>query len=130
MLIGKSSYEWVTIYYATLSIGAILVPLDREWGKEELLETAKRADVSFLLCDNDIKEKAEFIAENTELLAAPVFLGADGENSVKALTEAGVAVDTAMVKLEEPIKNLGTFDVTVAFMADVTVVLKLAVVAE
>lgn len=91
VLIGKSSYEWVTIYYATLSIGAILVPLDREWGKEELLETAKRADVSFLLCDNDIKEKAEFIAENTELLAAPVFLGADGENSVKALTEAGRA---------------------------------------
>ena len=29
-LIGKCSYEWITLYYATLSIGAILVPLDRE----------------------------------------------------------------------------------------------------
>ena len=48
----------------------------------------------------------------------------------KALTEAGVAVDSAMVKLEEPIKNLGTTDITIALMADVTVVLKLAVIAE
>jgi ribosomal protein L9 len=48
----------------------------------------------------------------------------------KALTEAGVAVDAAMVKLEEPIKNLGTTDITIALMADVSVVLKLAVIAE
>ena len=89
VLIGKSSYEWVTTYYATLSIGAILVPLDREWGKEELLETAKRADISFLICDSDIEEKAQFIAENTELSAPYVLLGADGDNSLKALSEAG-----------------------------------------
>lgn len=91
ILIGKSSYEWVTVYYATLSIGAVLVPLDREWSAEELLETAKRADISFLFCDNDIEEKASFIAANANLAAAPVLLGADGENSVKALTEAGRA---------------------------------------
>jgi large subunit ribosomal protein L9 len=48
----------------------------------------------------------------------------------KALTEAGVAVDAAMVKLEEPIKNLGTTDLTIALMADITVTLKLAVIAE
>jgi len=89
ILIGKSSYEWVTLYYATLSIGAILVPLDREWGAEELLETAKRADISYLFCDSDIKDKAEFIAAGANLNAAPVFLGAEGEGSLKALTDAG-----------------------------------------
>ncbi len=48
----------------------------------------------------------------------------------KALTEAGVAVDPAMVKLEEPIKNLGTSDLTIALMAGVEVTLRLAIVAE
>lgn len=48
----------------------------------------------------------------------------------KALTEAGVAVDAAMVKLEEPIKHLGTTDLTIALMADISVTLKLAVIAE
>ncbi|MBQ7332738.1 MAG: AMP-binding protein [Clostridia bacterium] len=91
VLIAKSSYEWVTVYYATLSIGAVLVPLDREWGAEELLETAKRADVAFLLCDKDIEDKANVIAAGTELNAAPIFLGAEGEGSLAALTEAGRA---------------------------------------
>ena len=75
ILIGKNSYEWIICYYATLSIGAVLVPLDRDWGKEELLETAKRADVSYLFVDSDIAEKGEFIEANTELCAPAVYLG-------------------------------------------------------
>ncbi len=48
----------------------------------------------------------------------------------KALTEAGVAVDPAMVRLDEPIKNLGTSDITIALMPQVEVTLRLAIVAE
>lgn len=48
----------------------------------------------------------------------------------KALAEAGVAVDAAMVKLAEPIKTVGSTDVTIVFMADVKVVLKIDVIAE
>lgn len=48
----------------------------------------------------------------------------------KALTEAGVAIDPAMVKIEEPIKHLGTSDILIALMAEVEVTLKLAIVAE
>ena len=92
VLIGKTSYEWVKLYFATLSIGSILVPLDRDWGKEELLETAKRANVSYLFCDSDIAEKGQYIAENSELSAPLVLLGAEGENSVESLTEEGRAM--------------------------------------
>ncbi len=48
----------------------------------------------------------------------------------KALTDAGVAVDPAMVKLPEAIKNVGTIDVVIALIADVEVTLKVAVIAE
>lgn len=48
----------------------------------------------------------------------------------KALTDAGVAIDPAMVKLEEPIKKLGTSEVVISLMAGVEVSLNLAIVAE
>lgn len=48
----------------------------------------------------------------------------------KALTDAGVAIDPAMVKLDEAIKHLGTSDIVIALMADIEVTLKVAIVAE
>ncbi len=52
------------------------------------------------------------------------------QDIAKALTDAGVAVDPAMVKLDDPIKTLGTFDIVIALMATVEVTLKVAVIAE
>lgn len=88
-LIGKFSYEWALMYYATLSIGAVLVPLDRDWLKEDLADTVKKADVSYLFLDEDIQDKAEYIAAQTELEGKPYYLGCCGENSVEALLERG-----------------------------------------
>ena len=90
-LIGKFSYEWALMYYATLSIGAVLVPLDREWSKEELSDTIARADVEFLFCDADIAQKGEYIAERVALKYTPVSLLADGEGSLSELIAAGVS---------------------------------------
>jgi len=58
-VIGKMSYEWVLLYFSLMSIGAVMVPLDKDWKGEELANTAETADVSFLFCDEDIKDKAE-----------------------------------------------------------------------
>ncbi len=90
ILVGKFSYDWARMYFATLSIGAILVPLDREWLKEDLADTVKRADASFLFCDEDISEKAEYIAENVSLEASPVYLLAkNNERNLESLIETG-----------------------------------------
>ena len=40
-LIGKHSYGWILSYYSTLASDAVLIPLDKDWGAEELIETAK-----------------------------------------------------------------------------------------
>ena len=48
----------------------------------------------------------------------------------KALTEAGVPVDAAMVRAPEAFKNLGTFEVVIALFEGVEVTLTLAIVAE
>ncbi len=89
-LIGKFSYEWALTYFATLSIGGILVPLDREWQATDLADTVKKADAYFLFCDEDQAEKAAVIAENVALAEAPVYLLAKkNERSLMSLVAAG-----------------------------------------
>lgn len=89
VLIGKFTYEWVLTYFSVLSAGGILVPLDRDWGENDLCETAQRADVSFVFCDEDVKDKGQFIFEKAELDNKPVILNADGENSLRSLIQEG-----------------------------------------
>ena len=87
---GKPSYEWILTYFAVLSIGGVLVPLDRDWLAEDLADTAAKADAQFLFCDEDLADKAAVIAEKTTLAVPPVYLFTEnGENSLSALTEAG-----------------------------------------
>ena len=58
-VIGKFSYSYVRVYFSLLAIGAVMVPLDRDWLKEDLTETAARADAEVLIIDGDLAEKAE-----------------------------------------------------------------------
>ena len=92
VVIGKFSYDWVRAYFATLAIGAVLVPLDRDWLKEDLADTVAKADANFLFCDEDIAEKGNYIAEKVALDAPIVFMSAkENERNLPALTEAGRA---------------------------------------
>ncbi len=91
-LIGKMSYEWALMYYATLSIGGILVPLDRDWQGEELCDTVDKAHARYLFCDEDIKEKADLICSKLTFKAPTCFLNAKKEeNNVASLVENGRA---------------------------------------
>jgi len=89
-VIGKFSYDWVLTYYSVLALGGVLVPLDPEWQKEDLADTVAKANVSFLFCDEDIKEKAEYIAEQVDLKAEPVYLAAkETDRNLRMTMRAG-----------------------------------------
>ncbi|MBQ7346754.1 MAG: AMP-binding protein [Clostridia bacterium] len=90
VIIGKMSYEWATVYYATLSVGATLVPLDRDWLAEDLADTAAKANADFLFCDEDIAEKAAVIEKSVKLTAPAVYLLAKKEeNTLAKMIDAG-----------------------------------------
>ena len=90
VVIGKMSYEWALTYFAVLSIGGVLVPLDRDWLPADLADTVKNADADFLFCDEDIAEKATYIADQVALKAEPVYLLAkERGRSLASLIEAG-----------------------------------------
>ena len=88
ILIGKHTFEWILTYYATLATGSVLVPLDRDWSAEDLLETVRVAEGDYIFCDADIREKGEFIAENLGL-AKPVILNGEGEETLSAWVSLG-----------------------------------------
>ena len=89
-LICKPSCEWALVYFAAQSIGAVLVPLDRDWLPEDLAETAKAAGIEYLFCEEEIAEKANAIAAKVSLAAPTVFLQAkDAERSLASLIVAG-----------------------------------------
>ncbi len=85
-LIGKLSYEWVTVYYAALATGSVLVPLDRDWGAAELSDTAVKADIACLFCEADIAEKCAEVAAAAGVGAPVVF---EQENSYASWLAGG-----------------------------------------
>ena len=93
VLIGKMTYEWALVYYSVMSAGGVLVPLDRDWNAPELAKTSGKADVAFLFCDDDIKEKAETVAAETGLVTPVIYLkGRDSEDGLAALVAEGKAL--------------------------------------
>lgn len=91
VLVGRLSYEWIVTYFATLSIGAVLVPLDRDWTAQDLADTAQKANAEFLFADEDVADKAAAIAEKCTLAHPAVTLGIEGEGTLSALFSSGSA---------------------------------------
>ena len=93
VIIAKMSYDWAVMYYATLSIGGILIPLDRDWQAEDLADTVAKADADYLFCEEDIAEKAKLIASKVALKEEPFYLTATKEErKLSDLIEAGRAL--------------------------------------
>ena len=86
-LVGKLSYHWVLVYYATLSAGGVLVPLDKEWLAPDLAATGAKAEVSFVFCDGDSIEKGRAISEEAGC-GEPIALEY-GEGTIDELVELG-----------------------------------------
>jgi long-chain acyl-CoA synthetase len=92
-LIGRFSYEWAITYFATLSIGAVLVPLDREWHAEDLADTVKKANAEYLFCDEDLAEKEAVIRQTAGIRTPTYFLGAPRRlHSLRALIAEGESI--------------------------------------
>ena len=87
-IIGKLTYRWICVYFALLSVGAVIVPLDADWTAEELRETVKRADCTSLFISEEAeKSKGSVIREAFE--SDRVFSMGEGEMSVSSLIALG-----------------------------------------
>ena len=87
-VIGKHTYYWILSYYATLATGSVLVPLDKDWSAEDLAVTVKSGECDYVWCDNDIREKGEYIVKELSL-PAPLILDTEDEDGLLAFKAAG-----------------------------------------
>ena len=89
-VIGKHSYYWIRVYFALLTAGAVMVPLDKDWGAEELADTIRTSESIVVFGDKDLSAKC---AEITEKLGLPtaITLDGEGEGSIDELMNAGRA---------------------------------------
>ena len=90
VVLGKHSYPWIVTYYATMAMGAVLVPLDKDWGALELSDTVKTADTAVIICDKEQKAKVAEICENTGVDTV-YYIGGDEGETLDSLIEAGAA---------------------------------------
>ncbi len=86
-VIGKLSYPWVLMYYSTMCVGSVIVPLDKDWAEKDLADTVVKADVALVVADKDIAEKCKNVAEAAG--AEFALLDGEGEGSVYGMLEEG-----------------------------------------
>lgn len=87
-LIAPLSHDWVLLYYALLSIGAILVPLDKDWTEADLADTVGKAECAHLFCDPASAAKAAAVQAACDL-SPTVWLGeGTGEGETVSLLRA------------------------------------------
>lgn len=64
-LLGKTSYEWISCYFAAMNSENIAVPLDKELPQEELKELIAFADTDCLIYDKEYQDVVEYIKHHT-----------------------------------------------------------------
>ena len=92
-VIGKLSYSWVRLYLSLLSIGAVVVPLDREWSVAELASTVSFADCEYIFHDADLAEKVKNVMATGENCPDTHFtIDGEGIGTTTQLLEEGKAL--------------------------------------
>lgn len=71
-IVGEASYNWITSYYATMSIGAVTVPIDKELPAEDIKSIIESAECDFVIYSSVIDAKIKNVRE--ELSISPKFI--------------------------------------------------------
>lgn len=86
-LIGESSYEWICSYFSLMSIGAVVVPVDKELPAEEIEGILDTAECEFVIYSKTIEAKIQEIKGKATSLNTFICVGEAGMNGALKLSE-------------------------------------------
>ncbi len=86
-ILSRNSFDSVTVYFALSRIGAVVVWLNHSLDAKDLGAVSKDAGVSFLLCEVELKGKAEKISMDS---GARIVLFSDSDDLKKAPNENNI----------------------------------------
>lgn len=91
-LVGESSYSYVLCYLAVVNIGAVVVPIDKELTKDELIQLMRRSDVEALLHTDTLSELDDLLKQCPRISIAAnmgMYARDDEGPGINALLELG-----------------------------------------
>lgn len=62
-IISEANYGWPVVYYSLAIVGAISVPLDKDWAIEDLISTVKRAECTVCFYGPSLRKKLPALKE-------------------------------------------------------------------
>ncbi|NLN66038.1 MAG: AMP-binding protein [Clostridiaceae bacterium] len=74
-LIGESSFEWICSYFSLMSIGSVVVPLDKDYTREDLADIMNKAECEVVFYSPAIEEKIQWIREVGSSLKTFICMG-------------------------------------------------------
>ncbi|MHB1453455.1 MAG: AMP-dependent synthetase/ligase [Saccharofermentanales bacterium] len=74
-LVGESSYEWVCAYFALMSIGAVVVPIDRDLPEDDIAGILNAATCSSILYSGAVESKIDALRVNVPCLKNFICIG-------------------------------------------------------
>ena len=92
-IIGEASYNWITSYYATMSIGAVTVPVDKELPAEDIKSILESAECDFVIYSSVIDAKMQKIipdlTRNPMLICMSKTTSIEGVKMLEDIVSAG-----------------------------------------
>ena len=79
---GKNSPEWAIAYLATLTAGAVVVPIDYQLSSAEIINLVRAGDASVLFCD---EERLAEVSRACTTLRAVFSLAPDAAEHITSL---------------------------------------------
>ncbi|HHV96872.1 MAG TPA: AMP-binding protein [Clostridiaceae bacterium] len=74
-LIGESSYEWICSYFSLMSIGAVVVPIDKDLPVEEIVSIVNFAECEYVIYSKTIEAKIQELKNQNTCLKIFICMG-------------------------------------------------------
>lgn len=91
-LVGENSREWIYSYFAITSIGAVVVPIDKEYPKVDMASILNTARCDAIVYSDSIKDKFAYVRENVQSLSVFICFSdteEDGAYYIDSLISSG-----------------------------------------
>lgn len=90
-IIGESSFEWICTYFALMSIGAVTVPIDKEYPAADIAGIVERAECAAVCYSSIISDKIGSIREELGCVSSFFRLTGDegDDTSIRQLEAEG-----------------------------------------
>ena len=86
-IVGEASPSWVFTYFAAMAMGAITVPIDKEYPAEDLASIMNRAECEFAFISPAIEAKAATVRESVPTLKTIISMGTKAFEGAPSLDE-------------------------------------------